>query len=582
MKKKIVITGIVMIIIIAIAVVIMLIKNKQINYEILEIKDFKYAILEKDGKYGVIDKQGNTIIEPEYNIVQIPNPEKPVFICYYDYSVEDNIYKTKVLNEKNEEMFSEYSQVCAIPIKSSHTDVLYEKSVLKFQKDEKYGLIDFNGKQIVEPKYDDIKSLDYKEGIILTKNADKYGAINVNGYEIIKPEYDYIISDNYYDEETYSKKAGFIVRNTIQDGYRYGYINYKGKKILDTKYNKIERIKDIDDEKNVYLIASMDGQAGVLKNNKIIIKHEYVEIGYNSINNLFEVQKAEKYGVINIKGDYILPIDYDEIMFSGIYLIANKSNTKFTFDAKGNKIQDAKYINVTPVENEKYFITVDTDDYYGVINKEGKEIVKNNYSYIEYLYDNYFIATKGGKTGIINDEEKYITEFKYSNITKIKDTRLLKLETDIDVSIMTDKMQEIVSMENGMVQRYNDYIKVYSENDVKYINLEGKEVQNKDIYTNNQLFAKKSDGKWGFVNKNGDWIIQPTYDFVTEFENKVAGVKKDSKWGIINENGEFIKEPIYTIKNIMPKFIGKYYNVEESYTYSYYTERVVEGEKINE
>ena len=576
MKKNIlkVVIGIILILII-IAVILIIIKNSKISYEIQEIANKNYFLLEKEEKYGVIDKLGNVIIEPIYDIVQIPNPEKAVFVCLYDYKTETNSYTVKVLNDKNEQIYEEYEEVNAIPIKSSETGIFYEKTILKCKKDGKYGLINLDGKELIKPKYDEIESLDYKEGTLLTKLENQYGVVNINGYELIKPKYSSITTDGYYSEETNSIKTGFIVSRTTEQGYRYGYIDYKGKEILDTEYNTLEKINDIDDEKNYYFIASRDGQAGVIKNKKIIVPHEYTEIGYNNVNNLFIVKKAEQYGVLNIDGNNVIPINYDEISFSGVYINAIKENQEFLFDEKGNLISDAKYVNITPTENKEYMITVDKNDYYGVADENKEQIIKNNYSYIEYLYDNYFIAVKGGKTGIINDEEKYVIEFNYDNISKIEDTNLLQAKNGNITQIIGKNMQVVASLENGIIDKVNNYVRLYSDKEIIYINMEGNIVNSKDVYQGNKLFAKNENGKWGFVDKDGNVKVEAKYDFVTEFENGVAGIKKDGKWGVIDENGNIKLEPIYEINKILPEFKGVYYKVEQSTTTSYYTDKVV-------
>ena len=38
----------------------------------------------------------------------------------------------------------------------------------------------------------------------------------------------------------------------------------------------------------------------------------------------------------------------------------------------------------------------------------------------------------------------------------------------------------------------------------------------------------------------------------------IAGIKKNGKWGVINKNGEIILEPTYENNDVNPTFIGKY------------------------
>ena len=66
-------------------------------------------------------------------------------------------------------------------------------------------------------------------------------------------DYDQILVDNYNTEKDGYKNAGYIISNTTDNGYRYGYMDVNGKVILKPEYNETSRIVDINDEKNVYL-----------------------------------------------------------------------------------------------------------------------------------------------------------------------------------------------------------------------------------------------------------------------------------------------------------------------------------------
>lgn len=91
-------------------------KNKR-EYQIEEISEFNYYTIKDNNKVGVIDTKGNQIIAPEYDGIKIPNPLKPVFICINNYNYETGEYDTKILNDKNEELFTEYEEVSCISLK---------------------------------------------------------------------------------------------------------------------------------------------------------------------------------------------------------------------------------------------------------------------------------------------------------------------------------------------------------------------------------------------------------------------------------------------------------------------------------
>jgi hypothetical protein len=54
------------------------------------------------------------------------------------------------------------------------------------------------------------------------------------------------------------------------------------------------------------------------------------------------------------------------------------------------------------------------------------------------------------------------------------------------------------------------------------------------------------DGRWGFVDKNGNEVVKLQYDAVTRFsKGGIAGAKKWGMWGLINGKGEEISTPQY-------------------------------------
>lgn len=575
MKKLLFIVPIVIIVVAIVLIGIM--TNNKLKYEIEDVVDYNYFKLYQNEKYGVIDKTGNVIINPEYEMLYIPNPSKAVFVCYYDYNSEDGEYKIKVFNEKAEQIFTDYEKVDAFVFEEPTSKIPFEKSVLKYKKDGKYGLIDFTGEEITANIYNSIQNLEYKEGCFVVEQEGKFGVINLKGNEIVGISYDKIYADGYYEEETKSYNAGFIVGEKTDEGYRYGYINSDGKLLLETKYNEINRVTNIIDNKNVYLVTFENGKAGLTKNKKIILNNEYEEIEYNKSNNLFGIQKASRQGVANINGKFIIPIEYDSIMFSGETINAIKDGQVVVFNAKGEKQENAKYASILPTENENYIITIDENNKYGVINKNAENLIKNNYQYIEYAFSNYFIVTNNGKVGILNDEGKAEVDFKYDIIQKIEDTNAMQaIDFSTNTTDIYDKDIKIsLSMEGGIIYKENDYIKILSDKERKYIDNSGKVLSNKEIFTENTLFANSQEGKWGFVDKDGKEIIKHKYDMVTEFNSYgYAGVKKDNVWGVIDKEGKIIVEPSYKIEWKEPDFISKYCKLNFGYGFEYYTDEL--------
>ena len=127
-------------------------------------------------------------------------------------------------------------------------------------------------------------------------------------------------------------------------------------------------------------------------------------------------------------------------------------------------------------------------------------------------------------------------------------------------------MKELNKMSNANIFVEKNYIRIYSNKEQKYFNSNGEEKSNKEILSQNKIFSDVKDGKWGFVDSNGNVIVDYIYDEVTEQNSYgFAGIKKDGKWGSINEDGQVIIEPTYTLNNNEVDFVGEYYK----YTYGY-------------
>ena len=565
---------------IAVIVTIVVINELSLQYNIEEIKEYNYFLFTQDSKYGVIDKNGNIIIEPKYIAVQIPNPSKPVFVCISNYNQETKNYETEVLNDNAQKILTNYQNVQAITIDTNTEVSHYEKSVLTYEQNGKYGLITLEGKVITKPIYDEISSINYKEGTFLVKKDGKAGVINMKGKVIIKNDYETITSDNYYNEATKNKTTGFIVSKKTENGFRYGYINYRGRIILKTEYTQLERVNQIPSEKDLYFIAFKDGQAGLMKNKQIILNHEYQEIEYYAVNDIFITTRNGKKGVVTRSGQTILHSEYDNILFGGIYLNAIKGDETFIFDTKGNKIE-TKNISLTETDSPNYYIAIDKNDIYTVVNANGDIIIDNNYTYIGYLPGNYFIVSKDGKNGIVDHTGKIVLEMKYTSIFRCNDTNLIQTEIadTKTIELYNLKIEQIAKMDNAEITQYepsalnpNKYIMLASENNFSYYDENGNKLEAKDIFPNNNLLAKNVNGKWVFTDREGNIKLDNNYEMITDFnEYGFAGIKVNGKWGVINQNGEVLQEPTYKLDWYQPSFLGKYYKVRTWQTEARYS-----------
>ena len=293
------------------------------------------------------------------------------------------------------------------------------------------------------------------------------------------------------------------------------------------------------------------------------------------------MQRTGQYGVLNIDGKTIVDIEYKGIKFNGLYILAETQTEEAYFDKKGEKVE-GKYTGIIEATDAKSYITIDSNNLYGIANEKGEEVVKNEYLYIEYAFNRFFVAYKEGKgLGVIDKDGNVVVDFKYDVLSKVGEHPLLKgknMEKNT-TTVYSKDMNEIVTLESSILDIHNDYVEIFSRKSATFVDIFGEKKEAKEVLKNNKLFAACKDGKWGFLDKDGNVKIDYIYDFVTEFNSYgFAGVEKNGKWGIINEDGNMTCECMYEFdyeeEVIRPMFINKYYKTYTENNEIYYSDEV--------
>jgi len=553
--KKISKNLIIIIVILLIAATIYFIFNKN-NSQALKI-DYNYYKYYSNEKFGLIDKNGNILVEADYQDVIIPNPTYGVI-----FLLEENEIKN-IVNEKNEPIFSEFEKVLPIPVTGLIGEIPYEKQVLIYEENEKQGLIDFNGKKLTKAIYNSIESLPYKEGELLCKSEDGTYILEQDGKEKIKLENDIeIIGDGYYTENNL-ENSGYIISKITNEGVMYGYINNKGKRILDIEYDSIERVMNNDN----YLIVRKNGQYGLYKNNKVIINCNYQQMQYEENIDLYFVKRGSLYGALDKNGNIIVPVAYQKIQDKGIFIEAiTKDDKKEIFNLKGEKVnQFDKYNSIEKSKYDSTYIAVTEDYLYKILDNNYNVLTTENYEYIENILSGiYIVRDTNGKYGVINEQNIKLIDNKYDVIQLISNTEVIQvMDLKNNITTLYDKMGTKIFEEKDMfVILSNGNIKVFCNEGVKYFTLQGDIISSEEIYKNNNIIGFYENGKWGFKDKNNSIVIEAKYDRITELnESGYAGIKTENKWGIIDYNGNIIVEPKFYIDDSIsePEFLNRFY-----------------------
>lgn len=455
-------------------------------------KESEYFTIYSADKYGVIDKDGNEVIAPSYQeMIVIPNKEKDVFICTYDINDETGEYKTKALNRKNEEIFTQYEQIEPIENADKNENIWYEENVLRVKKDGKYGLIDLNGKQLLNCEYEEIYALDGIENSLIIKKDGKVGLTNNNGSIIVEP-------------------------------------NYKEVKNLGETY------------KEGYITITEDG----------------------------------KYGVISTTKKQLLENNYEEVMqvyLSNYYLIKEAGSLKL-IDSAGTKLLEQGFEDIKSVTSRGIIYTV--GGLYGEMSTTGEVLIEPKYQDLKEPKEGIYIAKQNDLYGIIDNQESEKIPFEYTGITYNQEADIYIAEdAEYNTSIIDTQFNVKLKGILSEINTEKSYIRMRIDDEYKYYNFKLEEKPNTEILTENTLFLSKKDGKYGYVDKKGNVVVEYTYDDATEQnEYGYASVKKNGVWGSIDKEGKILVEPTYNLDDYFKiDFIGKWH-LGQDLNMNYYCE----------
>ena len=487
MKKVLGVIVAILVIIMVIVSIVNVIKNGENKKK---VKSYSYYTVYENGKFGVINNEGETVINPEYTeIVLIPNKDVPIFICTYDLNDQDGTYKTKVINQKNEEIFKEYSKVEAIDNFDSKQNIWYEDDVLRVEKDGKYGLINFEGKEVLPCDYDEITALKGVTNNLLVKKDGKVGLVNEKGQTIVNTEYKDIktLKEGYKNE--------YII---VNDNNQYGIISTTGTVIIEPKYEDVKYLNNSE----MFAIKDAGVWKLINKDNQILIDGGYDNIIEAKGENVV-VEKGGKYGVVTTKNEEKIPVEYEQIKYTfSIYYIAKTGGKYGIINLNNEQVKDFNYINIDYVEKGD-FIQADVSDTETVI------------------FDNNLSEKISGIVSEINQEKGYIkvytnNEYKYYNF---------KFEEKKSSDILTSN-NLFLSKKDGKYGYVNKEGKVI----VDYIYEDGTE-QNSCGFA-----AVKKDGVWGSINKVGAVELEPSVNLDSNIYTTFIG-----KWHL-NDSGLYYEK----------------------------------------
>lgn len=428
-----------------------------------------FSVLGENGKWGVISNKGEKIIDTKYEeMVVVPKKDTPLFIITEVEDYKKGKFKTKVLNENGNEIFKTYTNVR--PIEYNSKDVVYDQELLIFEKNGKYGLVDYKGNLKMEAKYDSIETIKGISGKVKVKENGKYGILNTKTNTFIVPALYKSVLNITKDNDTgydvvFDKKHGVISSSAV--------------KVLPTEYDEILKVNS----KNYY-VAKKNGKTKIY-NKEGKEKSNYVN-GTTLIEDDVIIYKNKKYGVKTIEGADLIEAKYENIKktTSSTYIVKEKSKENIiSTDGEKTKRLEKDYDSIRYDEKTNIYIAKNNDnnveDIY-VQEKDGSFKLKKQFEILE--------INEAGYIKVLENKETKLYNFKLEEVQ----------EKDVIPSNNLFKFKE--NGKYGFKNSRGEVIVPPIYDDAQYQNVYG-------------YVAVNRNGKWGVLDYTGKVIVEPKYTF---------------------------------------------------------------------
>ena len=339
-----------------------------------------------------------------------------------------------------------------------------------------------------------------------------------------------------YAVESELKKAYLALFNT--HGYRSKYVG-----LLETQLGRRDTPSEVFAEAAEYYLSIRrvaealrifsDGieRTGCEELIKLYESNRYVyetnRTGYDYVSSIHggaaQVQKDGLWGMANGRGDIMIPCIYEQIStFSIDRAIVRSGGEVFAVDANNNRVAKLH-------ENAPSFGLGFAENRFPLYRESGWhrttgefEVGTSSFEALGMYSQGYVAAKTSGKWGVIDSVSSWLVPAEYDEV-------------------ICDELGR--SFARGAVfARLGDTV---------HLLMDGKETgevfEDARPFTDEGYAAVKKNGKWGFIDTDGNVKIDFMFDDALSFGQHLAAIKSGDYWGYISIDGRIVIEAVFLL-----------------------------------
>jgi hypothetical protein len=466
---------------------------------------------------------------------------------FYPYRRKNNTYPYIYVNSEKSPVFEDkkdFEFSCAYP---------FEGELAIVQRNGYYGVINRKGEFIIRPTHESRIKLKPKIFFNLAVACEfslngeekNFGVINACGHEIVPFEFSGIEVDprGYIKVEVLPNYNGYNLTSRYKGLYKFN-----GERLFDSLF------EDLGYPSENLCAVKIKGKWGFMNlKGENVIHPQYYEVGefkngYAPVCEAFYSNKNQRCGLINYKGNEIIPCNYSTglpIDFDGkdilcyedvneYSILINKKNGKRITPKNAKCIYSYYYYNIAALMPFELITEVNEGlkHTYGYTNLEGDIIIEPKFQFATHFSE--------GLALVVDQANKlcFINEF---------GTVKIELDIEINAYVYELKDMEYAKFINGIIIFENDNRTFVVDNCGRFLLTDFRNKKVQTIEGMNYFIFSHFNGlkEFGLCNFNGGILIPPIYDSLRHFKDEFFVVSKERYYGIINSKNELIIDILF-------------------------------------
>ena len=466
-------------------------------------------------------KYGSDIVKK--TIIQASNSN-------YNWAERENV-KLVYVPKRNETFFINKQGKTILNTSKYDTVTDFFEGLALVSKDERYGFINIKGETIIPLKYKNARTFD--EGMAFVVDVETYlaGFINKNGETVIPFEY--------IDVSSFSEGLAFATK--LKDGK---------KRTQDYVPESDKNSFYIDRKGNVKISGKFDKGVSFINKSAVVKK---------SKTSTFMGGGNDKYKYIDTNGEYLFNEGFDiarPFNNKGYAIVANEKFASglrwFIIDSKGEKTSKITFGNEPKFINNVAIANIGgSSDYtskYVIIDDTGKVLTNKEYKRIESFKDGLALAKDEYDQSIylnllgeeIDNDDEILFKRKENEVLEIEELKDLKSIDELENSLKEIYIQ-VWKTDDGFLVQHNNQ----NSNNRGFFNWKGENIIPVKYpwltpFSDGLAVFSEVKGKYGYMNLQGDSVIDPIYDFAEMHSEGIAIVTLKKQMGFIDTNGKIV------------------------------------------